>query len=402
MTSFDCFSQTDFRPGYVVLSNGDTLQGVLDYRSNKRNAQACLFKDNANQQETTYGPSDLKGFGYLNDKKFESRLIPLSSLDTILGYAEVVLQGKASLYQYIEEFYISKDAGEWYKLEVREVERRRDGQTFVTRENRYRNILAAWMPDCAAVKGKINSVALNRGALVRLLETYNSCVGTTSETYAAKKDAFKIEAGVVLGFVRSNVNYRVDIPNYSFFIEPDYTSISPIFGGDFEISSPKISEYVALHVGLLFTKLSYSASPTINFRSFTQFNEISFSFTEFKIPLALRAVIPVKSKSLYFEIGNSFNFLASQEAIRIERRRYSDGRASDNTSGLFEPKGSQNGLFVGFGTKIPLDKKYILTLNFKFENSSFIFDNTYGQFGPDATINDIRNSEISFLVGLSF
>lgn len=38
------FAQFDFRPGYVVTSENDTLHGLIDCKGNKANARKCVFR----------------------------------------------------------------------------------------------------------------------------------------------------------------------------------------------------------------------------------------------------------------------------------------------------------------------------------------------------------------------
>jgi hypothetical protein len=37
-------AQTDFRPGYVIGLNGDTIPGEIDYRGDKLMGETCTFR----------------------------------------------------------------------------------------------------------------------------------------------------------------------------------------------------------------------------------------------------------------------------------------------------------------------------------------------------------------------
>ncbi len=59
--------QTDFRNGFIITSENDTIQGELAYRSNSRNYQSCIFKScifKGEQAAREYFPEDILSFGH--------------------------------------------------------------------------------------------------------------------------------------------------------------------------------------------------------------------------------------------------------------------------------------------------------------------------------------------------
>ncbi|MFO7657435.1 MAG: hypothetical protein R6W78_10235 [Bacteroidales bacterium] len=54
-------AQTDFRPGYIIYTNGDTLYGQIDFRGDLLMRSLCKFKDTDNTIKE-YAPNDIAAF----------------------------------------------------------------------------------------------------------------------------------------------------------------------------------------------------------------------------------------------------------------------------------------------------------------------------------------------------
>lgn len=77
-TTFLLFSglihaQPDFRPGYVITRESDTLTGQIDYRDDARMSKMCRFKPEGSDVETTYLPNDIIGFRFDDGKYYVSK-----------------------------------------------------------------------------------------------------------------------------------------------------------------------------------------------------------------------------------------------------------------------------------------------------------------------------------------
>ncbi len=66
------FSQSDFRPGYIINKNNDTIYGKIDYRGDLLMGNVCTFQDKANGARS-YGPTDIKGYRLEKGKLFSAR-----------------------------------------------------------------------------------------------------------------------------------------------------------------------------------------------------------------------------------------------------------------------------------------------------------------------------------------
>jgi outer membrane protein W len=69
----EIYAQADFRKGYIVKVNGDTLTGLVYYGINRKFRKHCRFKRFDLVRQVKYGPENLTAFGFRNGRHFESR-----------------------------------------------------------------------------------------------------------------------------------------------------------------------------------------------------------------------------------------------------------------------------------------------------------------------------------------
>lgn len=65
---FFCFltilhAQNNYKPGYLISNNNDTIRGLINLRINKMNSKACQFKQTEEDDVITYSPGILQDIG---------------------------------------------------------------------------------------------------------------------------------------------------------------------------------------------------------------------------------------------------------------------------------------------------------------------------------------------------
>ena len=66
-------AQTNPKSGYVITNTGDTIRGIIDFRSNEKLSKQCMFWANGGSESKTYKPGDIEGFRFDNGKYFVTR-----------------------------------------------------------------------------------------------------------------------------------------------------------------------------------------------------------------------------------------------------------------------------------------------------------------------------------------
>jgi hypothetical protein len=106
-------AQHDYRMGYIITNEQDTVYGLIDYRSDIRNAFTCSFKKNETDIVTDYTPSDIAAYRYIDNKYYISRNIGSENVPKQV-FLEYLVNGVAKLYYYRDNinkkyYYIEKN-----------------------------------------------------------------------------------------------------------------------------------------------------------------------------------------------------------------------------------------------------------------------------------------------------
>ena len=116
---FSVYSQRDFRSGYVISNQGDTITGKIDYRGDILMGSFCTFK-NKDRGLVKYQPGEISGY-FVDNKCYRS-----IKLDDAYKFLEALIEGKLSVY-YLRDrtkdrFFVKKENGALLELEYYEKE----------------------------------------------------------------------------------------------------------------------------------------------------------------------------------------------------------------------------------------------------------------------------------------
>lgn len=111
-----CNAQVNPQLGYVLTWEGDTVRGVIDYRTDSHNASACNFRKEGETSFREYGPKDIASYR-INDNGayYVSLELPIEGKKRRV-FAQYLLEGGVSLY-YVRQmgfsyYYIVGEDGE--------------------------------------------------------------------------------------------------------------------------------------------------------------------------------------------------------------------------------------------------------------------------------------------------
>ncbi len=105
-------AQINLREGIVITLSGDTLHGQIDYRTDRINAEQCVFMANGASAATTYLPGQIEGYRFLdNGRYYVSRTVPMPDGSHQRRFLEFVLRGQLNLY------FLRNDGHDFFYLE---------------------------------------------------------------------------------------------------------------------------------------------------------------------------------------------------------------------------------------------------------------------------------------------
>jgi hypothetical protein len=215
-TSF-VFAQTNFRPGYVINSKGDTLKGTIDYRGDLLMGEVCCFKVNDKAEERIFYPDDITSFRFIDSKYFISKEVNGKKV-----FLEFLINGKINIYYRRDEtgdhYYIEKEGEKFSDLSYVEEVRYRGNTPYLYQSKNHIGLLTYFMKDAPGLKSRIEDLKKpDHKGLVRLAEDYHNavCKDESCIIYEKKVPVLKVDLEIIGGGV--DFRYINDIiDNYYF------------------------------------------------------------------------------------------------------------------------------------------------------------------------------------------
>ena len=116
-------AQANPKSGYIITNSGDTIRGIIDFRTNERLSTQCDFWANGETEGKNYKPGEIEGFRFDdNGKYFVTRRLNVTG-EPELYFAEYIVQGKMNLYCVVygqnDIFFFEREDGEMAQLSSR-------------------------------------------------------------------------------------------------------------------------------------------------------------------------------------------------------------------------------------------------------------------------------------------
>jgi hypothetical protein len=197
-------AQTDFRPGYVILSSGDSLFGEIDYRGDLLMGKICKFKA-TDQTITEFFPNDLHAFRFIDSKYYVSREINSKKV-----FLEYLIKGRINIYYFRDEegdrYYLDKNDLQLKEIPYEEKMKYVDGKWFFYESKLHVGLLNYYMQDAPYFLSRIQSIKKpEHKNLIKLAKDYHNYVCDDEECIVFEKP---------LPFLKVNLEMVAGIVNY--------------------------------------------------------------------------------------------------------------------------------------------------------------------------------------------
>jgi hypothetical protein len=239
--------QTDFRPGYVIDLNNDTIFGEIDYRGDVLMSEICRFRKNSKENEIRYSPTDILAYRFIDSKYFVAKEITGKKV-----FLEFLINGQINIYyrkSYMgDHYYLEKEDAQLIEIPYEEGVKHQYDMVYLHKSTKHIGILSYYMKDAPDLQSKINTISKpEHKNLIKLAEDYHNlvCKDEACIIYEKQMPALKMNLELIGGGVRyQNVG----------FIENTFHFQSGILT---HIWMPRTSEKLYLRTGFLFTVLEY-------------------------------------------------------------------------------------------------------------------------------------------------
>lgn len=336
------FAQQNFRDGFIVTTQRDTIFVQIDYRSEARNYESCHAKDGSGIKK--YGPEEILSYGFVDDKHFESGIVEGS-------FVEVLVLGELSLYRHDASFYVKKDE-KVHHLEEREIRIGKGSTASVGADTRWKGLLSVLIGDCITGPKVLEKLQFNERRITNLTIQYNTCRQSPSTVYKSTKPWVKAEASIVFGMIRSTL--AVDNDRNIPYLNDQYHSLDPSIGLILGISSPRVSERLAFQAEVHVSQVNYSSTHVVR-RQYTSYDDTYINATTISTPLVIKYSFPEKKYFLQLNAGLALDSHIKSDTWVI-RETVSAGVVTTVETDVFEVSKNQFGYIAGFSVMRPFSK----------------------------------------------
>ncbi len=175
--------QNNYKPGYIITNDKDTLYGLIDYRTDFQNSQECHFKNDNSVSKQVFFPGRIEGYRFTeNGKYYTSGQINLNGKDITI-FLEYLVQGLMSVYYYENRegqkyFFFEDEAGDM-KVVTQEPDKIIDNKVY--KDKRYNGQLRYIFNEYLPTEDYYNKVDFNQKSIIDIAKSYHDQVCTTGE-----------------------------------------------------------------------------------------------------------------------------------------------------------------------------------------------------------------------------
>ncbi|MDD3637516.1 MAG: hypothetical protein PHN50_07995 [Bacteroidales bacterium] len=317
-------AQSDFRDGYFVKNDNDTIFGLIDYRGNKANAKKCVFKKDIDSEKRVFSPDEIKSFRFFDSKYFVSKTITVDDKTEQL-FLEYLINGIVDMYYYRDdkgEHYLVDDGqGNLYELKNEEKEIIINNTTYLKDSKEYIGILKAIFNESPSISKKVENIDLSHKSLINITHEYHNEVCKDEECiiYEQKLPKVKRSFGLVVGINVMSISQSGAFTDEFYYLKNSrFTSkIYPSIGLYYKVNMPFVNERLYLYYECTYSRANLSTSnsyiePVYNLR---YFNDISLTQNALNNLGLIRYEFPKGKIRPTFQIGGFARFYFKNEVL---------------------------------------------------------------------------------------
>jgi len=320
-------AQSDYRPGYIITLQGDTINGLIEFRGDKENAKDCVFKKSANLGKVTYKPNQIKFYRFVDGKYYLSS-VSLNYKFNNPVFLEYIFKGPISIFYYpddIKDHYFTTKDTSIIELDHhnRLTGNAEEDNLILSKHEKFKAQLKFLFQNQPILFGNIDRIDCNSKDLITITKQYQKLSYPSEELVHYEKKTggkIKFKFGVLSSVGLSNLSsppYDMYISDY---LETKYLNFKPSFTYEIGAMVNMYLDYTARN------KFCFQLSPTLNLVNYSSYEESSLypllyvykldiRYTTLKIPLLLKYSFYSSNRSIlpFIKLGPGVAIYLSQK-----------------------------------------------------------------------------------------
>jgi hypothetical protein len=317
------FAQGDFKKGYYISVDGDSVPGLVDYRIGLSAHIKAVYKKQNGSQRITFSPEQIRAYGFWNGERYTSMTIPGQRGKVFM--AEIV-RGHMSLLRYKESFYLEADT----LISL---------QKSTSSPFGFRTVLNSLLASCHLTA---NGTPYKEKELAYLIQNYNRCSTQPGIHYGTVTSERKMFVQVFSGVDTYSMNVG-ELPNGTFS-----KCVSPVFGASFDFAVPWIKDKSFVSLELIYARQKIQGLVEDGTATTFTRTDYSFDISYLKIPVSLRYNFMQEAQTIYLKAGG-IHYMVIRSASDMLAEKESNGVVTTEVTYFQQDGSSQFGLWAGIG-----------------------------------------------------
>lgn len=317
-------AQNNYKPGYIIGLQQDTLYGFINLRTDKMNMRQCSFKKDETSGPVVYRPEDIFGYRFTDEGKYYvARDIEIKN-STKRVFLEYLVKGVMNLYYYKDEddldyYFFEKEDGKLLPV-TRKPDNIENRKVIV--DNQYKGVVRHYFKDVDVIADKVGTLKFNQKSMITVARQYHDEVCTTGEECIVFQNQKPDSYGYAIRFSAYTglylVNYRFH--SYGTTKKSDFNAAAPLVGGRLEAMNTRWSDSFSI---LLDASLGIFA---MDEPAWLYGKSIDCNILPLSVRLGIKYVYPKYRLRPAIEAAPAFTYLfpltGDADAVDIKRRHF--------------------------------------------------------------------------------
>lgn len=328
LVSLGVMGQDNYKKGYVITLENDTLFGKINDAGGYKNSRLCTFKQHKKHKVTEYLPGEIKGYRMYDDKYYVSKPVAGNEAGKY-RFMEVVIEGAVNLYHDRKStqtaFYIQKKDGELIPLtyEVGQLRYKPEenisviySPTYTIHNRVYKDTLRYLFQDSKGALDRVENLEYDVNSLSKITKDYiaDKCSGTKCINYERNLRIYRPRIGIYGGVQLTDLEFLPSkLGKYS--KEETHSVLSKTFNtypvGIFvNFPMPLINDKLSFQLEVMANRMKYDEifGPDVSVE-----DTVAVSTKTIGIPIMIKYDLFRGFISPSLGIGKSFNFVYDSE-----------------------------------------------------------------------------------------
>ena len=378
--AFTLPAQLNYKNGYIISLENDTIYGLINDGGGYRNSKLCLFKETTKSKAVKYAPGEIKSYRFTGEKYYSSKEVSFDSTKMMV-FVDVLLEGKINLYHHWKNgdlaFYMEKDSNELIGLLNKRVSVLVSPEKYAnllkSRENLaiYKDTLVYLFSDSEIIKNQVDDIRYSRKSLLNVTKAYinETCEGDDCIVYEKDLNHAKPAFGVFTGLQMSRIMYwestedaGTETSVYELPVDAGYT---PSFraGVFFNIPLTGISDRLRLQTELIANQTVYKTGSI----QLPGNNQIYIKSNSITLPLMLKYTLPGRKFSPALALGKESTFI--YKSLVYDPLSIDPDDPNGNILRQILHKSQRGGWFCELGVQYKIHPKVSLFTNIRYQTN---------------------------------